>query len=410
MATVVTVPGTNGSTISLLYDTQANAALAQRIADAIKAGVDNNTIFQADNKDGPPQSVPTGLTGQYIQSLSAVTSLTPGYKDVVNTATAGAILGSGDANEGVLSGAQGNLTFYATGGSGTVAAGGGNNFINIPTTDAGGWLIATGNGNDTILAQGSGDDTISPGGGNNVIRLGAGSSLIDSAGADTITASTGSETVGTSDPGATDVVYGIASNLLFLGGGAGLTVFGGTGSDTVSLGSNGPELLFGGSAGNNYLQAGSGPATLFGGGNNDQLFAAGSSAQELHAAGGNATLDGIGSSGSDTFYGGSGTDQIFGNGTNNTVVAGTGAATVTAIASAHNVFNFISGAAGGTELVEGLTNMSQVNIQLTGYGPNEAANALSGQTTNGSSVTITLSDNTKITFDNITHLGPGTIS
>lgn len=405
MATIVTVPGTNGTTISLSYDSNTNAALAQRIAASIRQGVDNGTETQADNKDGPPPPVPTGKTGEYIQSLQAVTTLPPGYKDVVNDAKPGAIYGSGDPDEGVLSGAKDSLNFYATGGSGTVAAGGGNNYVNIPTTDAGAWLIATGNGNDTIYALGSGNDTISPGGGSNQIYLGAGNTFIDSSGTDKILASTGSETVTATDAKASDLIYGMSSNvyLSFVGGG-GATLVGGSGSDTV-FGGAGPALVFGGSKGNNYLQAGSGPATLFGGGNNDQLFAAGSSAQELHAASGNATLFGAFSSGSDTFYGGSGTDQIFGNGVDNTFVAGsTGTATVSAIASANNLFQFINGAAGGTELVDNLTNASQVHIDLEGYGKNEVKNALAGQTTNGSSVTVTLSDNTKVTFENITHL------
>jgi Ca2+-binding RTX toxin-like protein len=405
MATTITVPGANGTTVSLSYDTLANAALAQRIADALRNGVDNKTILPVDNKFGPPPSLPTGVTGEFIQSVQGVTLLPQGYMDVVNTAKTGAIYGSGDPNEQVLSGGQGNLTFFATGGSGTVAAGGGNNYVSIPTTDAGGWLVATGNGNDTILALGRGNDTISAGGGSNVIQVGAGNTFIGSAGADTILASTGSETITAVDAKATDVVFGNASNVFFVGG-AGATVFGGTGSDTV-FGGTGPNLLFGGSAGNNFLQAGQGPATLYGGGNNDQLYTGGSGPQELHAAGGNATLFGAFSSGNDSFYGGSGTDQVFGNGVDNTFVAGAGAATVTAIASASNLFEFTDGQAGGTELVGGLTAAAQVHIALTGYGANEAANAVAGQTTNGSSVTITLSDNTKVTFENITHLTSG---
>jgi Ca2+-binding RTX toxin-like protein len=402
MATSVTVPGTNGSTISLSYDSKTNAALAQRIADAIRNGVDNKTILQADNKSGPPPSVPTGLTGQFIQSLPAVTILPHGYTDVVNTAKTGAIFGSGDANEGVLSGAKDNLTFYATGGSGTVAAGGGHNFVSIPTTDAGAWLIATGNGNDTIRALGPGNDTVSPGGGHNVVQVGAGNTFIASGGADTILASTGSETVVASDSKAADVVYGNASNveLLFVGG-RGATVFGGTGSDTV-FGGTGPDLLFGGSKGNNFLQAGSGRATLFGGGNDDQLYAGGSKRQALHAGSGNETLFGGFASGNNTFYGGSGSDQIIGGGGSNTFVGGTGSATITAGAS--NLFEFIKGAAGGTDLVEGLTNASQVNIDLNGYGPNEATHAVATQTSAGGSVTITLTDNTTVTFQNISHL------
>jgi Ca2+-binding RTX toxin-like protein len=404
MATTITVPGANGTTVSLSYDTQSNAALAQRIADAIRNGVDNNTILPVDNKFGPPPPLPTGVTGEFIQSIPAVSLLTPGFVDVVNTAKTGAIYGSGDANEQVLSSGKGNLTFYATGGSGTVAAGGGNNLVSIPTTDTGAWLIATGNGNDTIRAMGPGNDTISAGGGSNVIQLGTGNSFIVSGGADTIFASMGSETITSGDTKAADVVYGNASNIdLNFVGGAGATVFGGTGSDTV-LGGTGSDLLFGGSAGNNFLQAGSGPATLFGGGNDDQLYAGGGSPQELHAGAGNETLFGGFASGSNTFYGGTGSDQIFGGGGSNTFVGAAGSATITAGAS--NLFEFINSAAtsGGMDTVEGLTNASQVNIALTGYGPSEAANAVAGQTTNGSSVTISLSDGTKVTFENITHL------
>jgi hypothetical protein len=47
---------------------------------------------------------------------------------------------------------------------------------------------------------------------------------------------------------------------------------------------------------------------------------------------------------------------------------------------------------------------------LIGYGPNEAANAVAGQTSGANSVSVTLSDNTVITFENITHLTGGNFS
>ena len=61
-------------------------------------------------------------------------------------------------------------------------------------------------------------------------------------------------------------------------------------------------------------------------------------------------------------------------------------------------------ASSSTDTVEGIGSTLQVHIGLSGYGPDEAANAVAGQTTNGSSVTISLSDGTKVTFENITHL------
>jgi Ca2+-binding RTX toxin-like protein len=401
---VVTVLGANGTVVPLTYGSGENAALAAQIAAAISAGVSGGTIIPADSKNGPPPPLPAGTTGEFVASTNSVTFLPHGYKDVAVSASQAVIFGSGDAHEQVLVG-SGNLTFYATGGSGSVVGGDGNNQIVVPVTDSGNWLIATGAGNDTIRALGAGNDTIQTGSGHGYVQLGAGSTKMISGGSDTIVAGSGSETIGALGAGmghASDVIYGNASMLLLFADG-GATVFGGTGSDSV-FGGTGPDLLFGGSAGNNFLQAGSGSATLFAGGDNDQLYAGGSATQALHAASGNETLFGGFASGQDTFYAGSGHDQITGSNGNSTFVLGTGSATITASASATDVFDAIKGQAGGKDLVNGLTDASQVNVSLSGYGPNEAANALAGQTTNGTSVTITLSDSTTITFENINHL------
>ena len=67
------------------------------------------------------------------------------------------------------------MTFNVKGGSGTVAAGGGNNPIVIPGDDNGNWSINTGKGDDAILAMGGGSDTINPGGGSNAVRSAAAS-------------------------------------------------------------------------------------------------------------------------------------------------------------------------------------------------------------------------------------------
>ncbi len=129
--------------------------------------------------------------------------------------------------------------------------------------------------------------------------------------------------------------------------------------------------------------------------------------QQLHAAGGNETLFGGLASGNDTFYGGSGSDQITGGSGNNTFVAGTGMATVTASPGSMNVFEFMKTMGGGSETVTGLTDPSQVHIDLSGYGKNEVKYALAHQTTADGSVTVTLSDNTTVTFQNIASLSSG---
>ena len=400
----VTVPGANHATITLSYDRDVNALLALHVAGAITAGIADHTILAFDNKSGSPPSLPPGVTGEYVQSQSGTTFLPKGYDYVVDAAKTAEIFGNGDANEQVLAGG-GKLTFFATGGSGSVITGGGNDMISIASADIGDWLIATGNGDDTIRALGGGADTISLGSGKNLLQLGGGSSYVTTLGSDTVLAGGGGETIDASSSTGKEVIYGDTSRLFFVAGGA-ATVFGGAGSDTV-YGGTGPDLLEGGSKGDNFLQAGDGRATLFGGGSGDQLYAAGDKAQALHAAGGNETLSGTFASGRDTFYGGSGSDQIFGGFGKDTFVAGTGHATVTASPGAANLFDFMKTAGGGTEFVSGLTDVSQVRITLTGYDSNEVKYALAHQTVADGSVTVTLSDNTQVTFQNIGKLSGG---
>ena len=59
---------------------------------------------------------------------------------------------------------------------------------------------------------------------------------------------------------------------------------------------------------------------------------------------------------------------------------------------------------GGSETVTGLTDLSQVHIDLSGFGRTEIKYALAHQTTTDGSVTVTLSDNTTVTFQNIASL------
>ena len=396
----VTVTGAHGQTVSLNFDTAANAALAQKLAAAITAGVQDGSILPAVDTDGPPPPLPPGKTGLFVQDPSGLTILPPGYTAYVDTAPKAVVFGSGDGDKSVLSSAGSNLSFFATGGSGTVVAGGGNNNIVIPSTDAGDWSINTGNGDDTVLAMGSGNDTINPGGGKNDILLGSGKTVMQSTGDDTVSASGGQATIAAIGK-TSDLIYG--GNQLFYVGtqGGSATVFGGTGSDTF-FGGKGPDLVQGGTGGDNFLFAGTGSATLFGGGSGDQLFTAGSDAQALHAGAGNETLNGVFGMGADTFYGGSGATQIHGGTGNDTFVAGSGSATVSAPLG-QNVFLFNHGQAGGTELIQGFAS-GQDTIDLQGYGKNQVSNALKHQQVAGGSTTITLSDNTKITFADVSNL------
>jgi Ca2+-binding RTX toxin-like protein len=382
----ITIPGSHGQTVALSFDTPANTVLAQRLVDAITAGVSGGSILPAMDTAGPPPPLPPSKTGEFIQTQDGLTILPPGYKAVVDIADSAVIFGSGDVDESVLFSA-GDPTFIATGvsGAGTVVSGGSNNRIVVPASVTGSWSINTGDGDDTVLATGSGNDTINAGRGHNAILLGSGDDVVQSTGDDTVDAGSGHETIAATGTGH-DLVFGHSSQLLFVATGGPATVFGGSGSDTF-FGGTGPDAVHGGTGGNNFLFAGTGTATLFGGGNGDQLFADGNKGQALHAGAGNETLFGGFASGLDTFYGGAGSATITGG-------------------NGNNLFVFTDGQAGGTDLLEQF-NSGRDHVDLQGYGKNELAKALKSQSVVGASASITLSDHTTITFAGVSRLAAG---
>ncbi|MBV8703631.1 MAG: hypothetical protein JO118_07960, partial [Acetobacteraceae bacterium] len=167
---VVTVPGALGQTVTLNYDSAANAGIASQLAASITAGVNASSITPVSQGAGLPPALPAGTTGEFVQDRNGLTALPTGYADVVNTARDAVIVGWGDASESILSGG-GKLTFVATGGSGTVVGGTGGETVIIPGSDGGAWSIHTGGGDDRVLALGGGNDTISAGAGRNEIAL-----------------------------------------------------------------------------------------------------------------------------------------------------------------------------------------------------------------------------------------------
>jgi Ca2+-binding RTX toxin-like protein len=386
--TIVTVTGASNSTVALSYDTAAAANLATQLAYAISQGVQAGTI-KAAQSPGLPPPLPTGTVGLWAQTTPGLTVLPAGYADVsvadsVNGSAVApgsrVIFGSGDANESILLGKAG-VTFVASAGSGTVAGGGGNDRIVIGGSSAGNWNITLGNGDDTVLATGTGTQIVNAGGGHNQIVLGAGPAQVQLGGDDTVSGGSGPATIaGVGDTRA--LVYGGSGDLTYIGGSEAATIFGGSGSDTF-FGGSGPDIFHGGTAGNNLIMGGSGAATLYGGGNGDQLFAGSPTGQVLHAAGGNETL--TGGSGNDTFFGSAGNDTVrTGGGTDS--------------------FLFVNHQSGGTELIVDFNTATEA-LTLQGYAAGEAANAFNtAKLVGGSSTVITLSDNTQITLQGITDL------
>jgi len=380
MATV-TVESAHATTVTLNYNSGANAALAQYVANAIQAGITGNTVLAEASPYGPPPNIPVGKTGEWVETMASPTTLTTRYDYIVDSSTTTAnITGPNDPNVQVIAG-SGNLALNTEQGSGRLIAGDGNNAIVTPVTSSGNWSFILGDGNNTVRALGNGSDTISFGAGNNIATTN---------GAATINAGSGSETI---TGAGTTLLYGssVGGKLKFIGTGGGATVFGGAGSDTLS-GHNGPDYFQGGSGGNNSIVAGTGAATLIGGGSGDQLFAKGSGSQILYAGLGNETLTGstVGGGGSDTFVGAFGT----------TSVAASGIQTILNVSlSDTNVLEFFGddvNSIGGAMTVSGYTQASQINIQ---YGPGDG---MASQSNSGDTLHVTTKDGTQITFLNVT--------
>lgn len=396
MAQVTVQSSISGDVVKFPFGSIDNLQLAHQIAAAISSGVANGQLDPARAANGPPPTLPRGDDGVFFQDRNGLTVLSKEYKAVVDTAAQATIVGGGAPGESVLSG-NGNLTFIATGGSGTVVAGGGNDKVVVPLSDHGSWLIATGGGNDTIVAAGGGNNTIRAGAGHNTVVLGHGKDLVQLTGNDTVIASSGHDTI-TATHAKSTLVVGESAHVQFVGGPGAATVLGGSGSDTV-YGGSGHLVAHGGSAGDNLLVAGAGSATLFGSQTEDSGSAGDDPARKLFASLTNETLSAtlnkghhaladrddhpVSGQGADTFVGGSGQA---------TMVGGSGKET----------FEFMKGQSGGTDLIQNFNSSDK--IILSGYGANAVTDALATQARAHGSVTITLSDNTKITFSDLSSL------
>ncbi|MBS0638478.1 MAG: hypothetical protein JSS43_01320 [Proteobacteria bacterium] len=386
MSSSVTVLGSDNSMITLSFDSSSTFTLARQLADLINTSVTGGANYITAFDSVPAPALPRGYVGGYYQQQTNFSLMPSGYVvDLVKTPGAAFVQSSDKANQIIMSDENTALTFVAAAGSGTVVAGGAASHLFVAQEASGSWNLNTGTGDDVIQALGSGNDTVNAGLGNNLIVLGSGSDFVAATGNDSIIALGKSATINAFGAHSTQVSGG-RSDLIFVGGMGGATIDGGSGSDTylgaAAVGAE--QVVRGGSAGKNLLIAGNGPATLFGGGNKDELYAIGSAAQVLRAADGNETLSAAGSTGSTTLAGGSG---------HTVLVAGQGSTT----------FEFIQGMK-GQDVVQGLTSFSNFTIHLTNYQPSEVTQALATQKSQHGSTTISLSDGTKVTFENISHL------
>lgn len=399
----VTLTGGAGETVTLPFPPGPNAVLAQFLADQLTADVKNGSLTAVDYTGLPSPPVPPGTDEEVIIKANGPLVLAHTATAVVDAAHSSILFGGGAPNETVLSG-SGNLTFFTDGGSGTFVAGSGN--TTFVQTGSGPWDIHTGGGNDRILISG-GTNTISAGTGHNSILLGGGNNLVNSTGKDVIEAVSGSDTI-TASGDAQVKVQGVKANITFIGGDQSATVLGGAGSETVFASAGG--YFRGGTAGNNLIYGGDGATTIMGdgattimgGGNGDRLYATGDDKTQIFAAGGNETLDASLATGNDALHAGSGNDELIGGFGNDTLTAATGSVTMQGGAG-KDVFQFIKGDATQATITD-FSSLEGDKVDLTGYGHNEVNYALQHAQVSAAGTTITLTDNTKITFASVTDL------
>lgn len=439
MATV-TVLGANNQTISLTYNSNDTAVAAQMLDSAIAADLQRGVLTPvAFTGAALPAETNAAL---FVSTTGVLLSQPSGYNVLVDDAAGQvAVEGNAGAQERVQAGNGGLIYYFGVASSGTVVSGDGNTYVTnadphtgaIPTS-GGVYNVTVGNGYNTIALE-TGRSTVSTGLGVDAVALGTSNSQVNAAGGETTvygdvtqgsTPGTGSDTV---NAGAGYMsVYGGYSNFTFMGGTGTVTVQGVGGSDTVFA--NGSTGLFAsGTAGNSLIQGGDTSATtvtsfsdanglhvtsgqlLVGIANGDQLIAAQSGAEALHAGAGNETLNGSYSTANNTYFAGSNADvnggtfyavtQITTGSGSSTVYGSTGFSTVSGGTGSNN-YDFVQGqAAGGTMTITNF-NPAKDQVRLYGYASGTAQTAIAGAQVSAGGTVVTLSDNTRITFQGYT--------
>jgi Ca2+-binding RTX toxin-like protein len=396
----VSVLGGAGETVTLPFPVGQLATIAQSFADKLTGQIRSGALRAVNYIGGPLPSVPPGQDEEVVIQASGGLALPKQVTAVINLAQSAVVFGGGAPDETILSGA-GNFTFFTNGGSGAIVSAGPSRIVQ---SGAGPWNINTGDGDDTIVING-GVNTISAGTGSNSILLNGGANLVNATGDDIIQAVQGTDTITATGDGPIRI-EGVKAKLTFVGGDGPSTVVGGQGAVTVFASSGG--YFKGGTAGNNLILGGDGPTTITGGGNGDQLFATGSFATEIYAAGGNETLDSSLSRANDLLQGGSGKNQMIGGFGNDTLIAGTGGATMQG-GTGQDLFKFIQGQTSSVLIVD-FSAIEGDKVGLVGYGRNEIAGALENAQHTAAGTTLTLSDDTKITFVNVSGLSKANFS
>jgi hypothetical protein len=293
---------------------------------------------------------------------------------------------TGNAGTLLYWGADGASTVIGGSGVATLAGGTGGGLLVGGTS--GGNLLAAGSGTTTLLGGGSGD-TLFGGGGNSLLVAAAGNTtLVGGSGATTVVGANGGSDTLFGGTGSSILVAG-ASGMNVMVGGAQSVLYGGGGPDQMFAG-DGTALILAGSGANQVLAGGAGSATLIGG-------AAGAT-----FIGGIGQSIAVGGRGNDVFYTGAGQMTAFQGSGSDIVLGQSGSSTVVG-GSGPDIYAFVNGVAGGSEIVSGF-KVGLDRISLFGYGTDPIQ-----QSTAGGAFNILLGDGTHITLLGVSALAAGSI-
>jgi hypothetical protein len=331
--------------------------------------------------------------------------------------------GSGVGTGDLLIGGSGILNADLSGAFETIGGGSSGsatnvtiNSIGFPTDElilggAGSLSVLDNGQNDTIAPFGSSSSTVTLGGSHNLLFAGSNSMTVTVNGTnDTVAGGSAPMTI-TASSAAT--VFENAGALSFIGGAGASSIVGAAGTPTaITVGAGGVTFWTGGND-TSSIFGGAGVSTLLGASGSVMYFSDPTSTDgglNFSAGTGNETLDAAGSTTKD-FYG-SGSNSISGSTTvfaNDSIVGGSGDDTFTAGAGSDtfssgagdNQFVFFASQTDGQH--DYITNWtSNDSLFLLNYSNSDSANTLmANSTSDNGALTITLSDNTEITFTTV---------
>jgi Ca2+-binding RTX toxin-like protein len=388
----LTVQG-GGGTMNVTLHSAASVYLADGGNDLVAITGSNDTVVGSSGKltvDAITGSVSVvGGTGPLLLNVGGSAVTLRGGMGAVTVAAGGStgplLLGTGAGRAMVEAGAGSSTIFAGTGGGNFW--GGSGNFLFVG--GSGGSTIVGGSGRNVMWGGHSGSELMFGGSGQNTMVGGGSGTVLIGGGiqGSFIAAGPGSETL-VGSPAGNDILFAGSGPDTIFGGGGKDTLVGGDG--TVLYAGSGPDMVFGGSGKNTLV--GADGSVLIGGGTQGNVIVAGSGNETLASSpAGNDLLFAGAANG--LIFTGAGDDSVFGGTGTTQIVAGPG----------HGTFVFYNGGAGGSAVIWGFVHGAD-HVQLSGYAPNVVQASLQNASLAFGNTTITLPDNTRITFGSLQSL------